>query len=73
MWQPLLATMWPFKNRCVALWRNFVAQNDIFYYFSDRSVEQASLHHGQTDDLPRQPVGKGFHQEKEQVVRFRYF
>ena len=50
-------------------------EKNIFFLFtiSDRSVEQASFHHCQTDDLPCQPLGKGFHQEKEQVVRRRIF
>ena len=40
-----------------------------FYpYFSGWATQQASVYHGQTHDLPRQSIGKGFHQEKEQMV-----
>jgi len=36
--------------------------------FLDRGFEQAPVHHGQADALPRQLVGEGLHQEEEQVV-----
>ena len=43
--------------------------NFFFYpYFSGWATQQASVYHGQTHDLPRQSIGKGFHQEKEQMV-----
>ena len=36
--------------------------------FSDRSLEQTSVHHGQADDLLGQPLREGLHPEEEQVV-----
>ena len=44
----------------------------VAFLFLGGIAQQASFHHSQADDLPGQPLGKGFHQEKEQVVRFRY-
>ena len=38
---------------------------------SDRSAEQAPLHHLEADDLLGQPLRKGLHQEEEQVVSER--